>query len=105
MQRRETEKDAGFALSSSSALHRLKELLDHEKEALRLRGPDAGHSQNVAAVKIEIGRVKGLAPPKGQNSFRRNARTEQRSGSWSNTPLNQNPPRNKGRRTMGGAGG
>ena len=104
MQRRETEKQAGFAMSCSSALHRLNELLGHETEALRLRGPEAGHPQNVETVKIEIGRVKGLASPKGQNSFRGNGRTEQRPGSWSNTPLNPNPARNKGRRAMGRRG-
>jgi hypothetical protein len=46
MQRRETEKEAGLAASCSAALRRLHELLDHEKEALQLRGPDAGHSGN-----------------------------------------------------------
>lgn len=102
MKRRETEKAAGFAMSCSSALHRLNELLDHETEALRLRGPGAGHPANVEAVKIEIGRVKGLAAPKGQNSFP-NARTEQRQVSWSNAP--RNPARHRGRRTMGRAGG
>ena len=61
MKRQETEKEAGFAMSCSSALHRLNELLEHETEALRLRGPDSGHQENVQAVTIEIGRVKELA--------------------------------------------
>ena len=74
VQRRETEKQAGFAMSCSSALHRLNELLGHETEALRLRGPDAGHRENVDAVKIEIGRIKALAAAKGQSSSRKNAR-------------------------------
>ena len=103
MQRRETEKQAGFAMSRSSALHRLHELLAHETEALRLRGPGAGHAENIAAVKIEIGRVKGLAAPRGQNSFPGKARAGQRQGSWRDAP--RNPARNKGRRTMGRGGG
>ena len=61
MQRRETEKQAGFAMSCSSTLHRLNELLDHETEALRLRGPDSAHQANIEAVTREIGRVKGLS--------------------------------------------
>src|SRR4030095_13259206 len=50
-------------MSCSSALHRLNELLDHKTEALRLRTADAGHADNVEAVKIEIGRVKALHWP------------------------------------------
>jgi hypothetical protein len=108
MKRRETEKTAGFAMSCSSALHRLNELLAHETEALRLRGLDAGHPQNVEAVRMEIGRVKGLAGASGKNSFlgagrggHGQATGQQRS--WQNAP--RNPARNKGRRTMGRASG
>ena len=108
MKRRETEKTAGFAMSCSSALHRLNELLDYETEALRLSGPEAGHPQNVEAVRMEIGRVKGLAGATGKNSFPGAGRTGQgqatgQQRSWQNAP--RNPPRNKGRRTMGRAGG
>jgi hypothetical protein len=103
MQRRETEKKAGFATSCSAALQRLNELLEHESKALVLRGPDAGHSGNVAALKLEIGRVKALAAPRVQDSIPRYVRTEQRQASWRNTP--RNPARNKGRRTMGRASG
>lgn len=76
MQRRETEKEAGFAMSCSSALHRLRELLDHETEALRLRGPQTGHQENIDAVTIEIERVKKLTVARGQ--FHRGARTGQK---------------------------
>ena len=102
MQRRETEKAAGFTMSCSSALHRLNELLVRETEALRLRGPDSGHAENVHAVRIEIGRVKGLVAPRAQDSFLRYTRTEQRQVSWRNAP--RNPARNRGRRTMGRTG-
>jgi hypothetical protein len=60
MQRREMEKEAGLVASCSLALRKLHELLDHEKESLQLRGPEAGHPGNVEAVTIEIERVKGL---------------------------------------------
>ena len=106
MKRQATEKEAGFAMSRSSALHRLNELLEHETEALRLRGTDRGDQENVQAVTIEIGRVKGLAAPKlaapkFQGSSIQYTRSEQRS--WRNAP--RNPARNRGRRTMGRAGG
>ena len=105
MQRRETEKEAGFAMSCSSALHRLQELLAHETEALRLRGQASGHQQNIRAVTIEIGRLKGLSASTGQKPgpFPGNARDEQRRGSWQDAP--RGPGRNKGRRTMGRSGG
>lgn len=105
MQRRETEKKAGLAMSCSLALHRLHELLAHETDALRLRGPDSGHQENVQAVTIAIGRVKGLSALKSQNSnsFPRKARTRPRQVSWRNAP--RDPARNTGRRTMGRSGG
>ena len=103
LQRREAEKKAGFAASCSSALQRLDGLLDHESQALALHGPDAGHPGNVDALKLEIVRVKALSAPRTQESIPRYVHTEQRPVSWHNAP--QNPPRNKGRRTMGRAGG
>jgi len=103
MQRRETEKEAGFSMSCSSALHRLHELLVDETEALRLRGPDAGHPGNVDAVMAEIARVKGLCAVKGKHTFPGRARPGGRPATWQNAP--RSPARNKGRRTMGRAGG
>ena len=55
-----TENDAGMALARSAALHRLQELLDHETEALRLRGPASAHLGNVEAISAEIRRVRTL---------------------------------------------
>jgi hypothetical protein len=108
MQRRETEKEAGLAASCSSALRKLHELLDREKEVLQLHGAVAGHPANVDAVMVEIERVKRLAVVTGQGHPSRNAdraglRQESRQKSWHNAP--RNPARNKGRRTMGRAGG
>lgn len=103
MQRQAMEKEAGLAASRSSALRKLHELLDHEKEALQLRGPDAGHLENVEAVTIEIERVKGLSVTTSQGPAPRSAYPGQQKASWRNA--HRSPARNKGRRTMGRAGG
>ena len=102
MQRRESEKKAGFATSCGSSLQRLNELLDRESKTA-LGGPDAGHPGNVEALKLEIGRVKALAAPRAQESIPTYVPTGQRQVSWRDAP--RNPPRNKGRRNMGRAGG
>jgi len=108
MQRQVMEKEAGLQASCSSALRKLHELLDHEKEALQLHGAGTGHPANVEAVTIEIERVRRLAVITGQGHPSRNAdpaglRQVSRQKSWQNAP--RNPARNKGRRTMGRAGG
>ena len=103
MRRRETEKQSGFATSCSTALQRLSELLDHESKALVLPGPDAGQPGNIEALQLEIGRVKALAAPRAQESIPRYVRVEERQASWHNAA--RSPVRNKGRRTMGRAGG
>jgi len=103
MQRQEMEKNVGLAASCSSALRKLHEVLDHEKEALQLRGADAGHADNVAAVMIEIERVKALSVSPSQGPPARAAYPRQRNVAWQNA--HRSPARNKGRRTMGRAGG
>ena len=57
-----TETEAGMAMACSTALHRLQELLGHETEALRLRGPASTHLANIEAISAEIGRVRKLSP-------------------------------------------
>jgi predicted TIM-barrel enzyme len=103
VQRRAMEKEAGLAAASSSALRKLHELLDREKEALQLRGPATGHQGNVEAVTTEIERVKRLTVVRGQGPTRNAAYTGLRKASWRNA--HRSPARNKGRRTMGRAGG
>jgi bacterioferritin-associated ferredoxin len=103
MQRQEMEREAGLAASCSSALRKLHELLGHEREALQSRGADAGHPENVEALTIEIGRVKGLGITTSQGPASRSAYRGQRKVSWRNA--HRSPDRNKGRRTMGRAGG
>ncbi len=106
--RREMEKEAGRVASCSSALRKLHGLLEQEKEAAQSRGSDAGHPGNVQAVTIEIERVKKLAVITGQGPLSRHAdpaglRQVTRQKSWQDA--RRNPARNKGRRTMGRAGG
>ena len=102
-QRQAMEKNAGLGASCSSALRKLHELLEREKEALQLHGQDAGHRENVETVTLEIERVKGLAANKGRNSFPGNGSAGRRQLTWRNA--HRSPPRNKGRRTMGRTGG
>ena len=47
MHRQGTEKESGLAAACSEALRKLHALLEQEKEALQLNGPDAGYSANV----------------------------------------------------------
>lgn len=108
LKRQEMEKVAGLAASCGSALRQLHELLDREKEALQLRGPDARHAANVDAVTTEIERVKRLVVITAQghptgNTDRAGLRQALRQKSWQNA--RRNPARNKGRRTMGRTGG
>ena len=108
LHRQAIERDAGLAAACSSALRKLHELLEREKEALQFHGTDAGNRASVDAVMIEVDRVKKLAAATGQGPLHRNTdrtglRQESGQKSWQNAP--RNPARNKGRRTMGRTGG
>lgn len=102
-QRQAMEHEAGAAAASSGALRRLHELLASERQSLQSRGPETRHPANIDAVTIEIERVKGLARFAGVDVPGKNTRPEPRQVSPQNET--RNPPRNKGRRTMGRAGG
>ena len=101
--RRGTQKEAGLAASCSAALRKLHELLDREKEALQQPGPAAGQPGNIEAVTIEIERVKALGVVTGQGPAPRHSFPSPQKASWQDA--RRNPGRNKGRRTMGRAGG
>jgi hypothetical protein len=103
MQRQALEKNAGLGASCSSALRKLHELLEREKEALQLHGPDAGRPENVETVTLEIERVKRVAVVTSQRPASKGTYPGQQKASWRNA--HRSPPRNKGRRTMGRAGG
>ena len=103
MRRRQAEKEAGLAGSCSSALRKLRELLELETESLQLSGREAGNPQNVEAVTIEIERVKGLAVVTAPGPAVRSPYPAGRKSKWRDA--HRSPARNKGRRTMGRAGG
>jgi hypothetical protein len=103
-QRQALEQEAGVAAALSGALRRLHELLDGGRQSLQLRGPQAGHPANVDTVAAEIERVKGLARfAKPDLVPVQSARPEPRQISLRSET--RNPPRNKGRRTMGRTSG
>lgn len=103
VQRQATEKEAGTAAACAVALRRLEELLDREKEALRLHGPDTDHPANIEAVTFEISKLKTLAGAKSRLSLPDRANR----GPQQITPraAPRRPLRNRGRRTMGRSGG
>jgi hypothetical protein len=103
MSRREAEKEAGLAASCSSALRKLHELLERETETRRQRGGAAGQPGNVEALAAEIERVKGRAPATERGPPARNSFPDRKKESWQDAQ--RNPAKNKGRRTMGRAGG
>lgn len=102
-QRQAMEQETGAAAATSGALRRLHELLESERASLQSRGPQAGHPENVDAVTTEIERVKGLARIASPNAPAKTTRPEPRQVSLRSET--RNPPRNKGRRTMGRTGG
>lgn len=108
LQRQAMEKEAGLAAACGSALRKLHALLEHEKAALQAQGADAGHPANADVVRVEIERVKKLSVIMGQGPPHRNAghaglRQASRQKSWQDAQ--RSPARNRGRRTMGRAGG
>lgn len=96
------EQDDGAAAARSGALRRLQALLDDVRAALHSQGPDAGNFANIDAVTTEIERVKkhGAIMDRALSRDRRPEPRQVALRSGTRTP-----PRNKGRRTMGRAGG
>ena len=101
MYRQEAQKEAGLAAACSEALHKLHELLEREKAAMQLQGPDNGHPANIEAVMHHIQRVKKLAAGQDHRNPKR-ARFGQQRPPWSAGA--RNPARSKGRRAMGRRG-
>lgn len=102
MHRQETEKEMGLAAACSEALRKLHELLERERGAQQLHGPDTRHPANIEAVTTEIKRIQKMAGVRSQAPIPKNPRPGQHQVSVrSGTRI---PPRNKGRRTMGRRG-
>ena len=106
MHRQGTEKESGLAAACSEALRKLQALLEQEKEALQLHGPDTVYAINVEAVTNEINRVQSMVGGKGQGQGAMSASARPRG---QKTPRPDKPPhnspRNRGRRTIGRTGG
>jgi hypothetical protein len=103
MHRQGTEQESGLAVACSEALRKLQALLEQEKEALRVHGPDSVHAINVEAVANQIRRVQSMSGGKSQGAMPRNARP--RAPQAPRPEKAHNAPRNRGRRTMGRGGG
>lgn len=101
--RQGTEKELGLAAACSEALRKLQALLEQEKANLALNMQDAVSQANVDAVENEYRRIQSMAGIKGQGSGPRNARPREQQGPRPDNA--HNPPRNRGRRTMGRNGG
>ena len=104
MHRQGTEKESGLAVACTEALRKLHQLLEQEKEALQMHGPDTVSAANVEAVSNEITRIQAMAGLKSQgpmpaNTRRRGAQPVPRADKPHNSP------RNRGRRPMGRTGG
>lgn len=104
MHRQGTEKESGLAVSCSEALRKLQQLLEQEKEALQLHGPETVSAANVEVVANEIRRIQAMSGIRGQGPMPRNVRPGgERQAPRVDKP--HNSPRNRGRRTMGRTGG
>lgn len=110
MHRQGTEKESGLAAACSEALRKLQALLDQEKQALQLHGPDTVYAINVEAVTNEINRVQSMVGGRGQGQGQgqgpgvpqRNARPRGQKPPRPDKP--HNAPRNRGRRAIGRSG-
>jgi len=102
MHRQESAKVAGLATACNEALRRLNEMLHHEQEAVQRHGPGTRHPANVEALTAAIDRVKKLAGAGGKGArVHVRSQVQKRVAPSGST---YQPPRNKGRRTMGRRG-
>jgi len=103
MHRQESAKMAGLEAACNEALRKLHEILHREQEAAQLHGPGTLHPANVRALTAAIEKVKKLAgaPSKGAGRVHRPGQGQKRV---SPPGAPHQPPRNKGRRTMGRRG-
>lgn len=103
-QRLDMQQTAGLEASCNSALRKLHELLEREKDALQQSGPEAGDPDKIDAVMKELDRVKQLAAGMARAPSGRKGFFPTRKASWRGGEP-RSAGRNRGRRTMGRAGG
>ena len=103
MLRQDAEKHGGGVASpGSEALRKLHELRDREQKALQEAEHKAVHHANLEALAVEIRKVQHLAGTANRNPEQRNSRP--RPPQQARKEGAHNPPRNKGRRSMGRQG-
>ena len=100
--RQESAKTAGLATACNEALRKLNEMLHHEQEAAQRHGEGTRHPANVTAVTAAIDKVKKLAGAGNKGARVPLEGRRQKRIPPSGAPYQ--PPRNKGRRTMGRRG-
>ena|SRR5689334_13010480 len=103
MHRKEMQKETGVIGSGNEALRRLHELLEHERHALQLHGPGAGHPANIEAVAAEIEKVKALTGVGNEDGVGGHV-SAQRDKPTPPSSATHHLLRSKGRRTMGRKG-
>ena len=102
MHRQESAKVAGLATACNEALRKLHEMLHQEQDAVQRHGAGTRHPANVEALTAAIDKVKNLA---GAGSKGARVPMQGHGQKWV-APLGtpHQPPRNRGRRTMGRRG-
>jgi hypothetical protein len=103
MHRQESAKMSGLESACNEALRKLHEILHSEQEAAQLHGPGTLHPANVRALTAAIEKVKKLAGAPSKGAGRVHRPGQGRKG-VSPPGAPHQPPRNKGRRTMGRRG-
>ena len=99
MHRQAMEHDSGSdtAPARGEALRKLNELLARERDALQSHGPGGRHSANVAAVTLELAKVRNSPEP----SAARAGYSRRTQLALSQPGASRSFPRHKGRRTTG----
>jgi hypothetical protein len=103
LHRQESVKVAGLSTACNEALRKLHEILGQEQEAVQRHGPGTRHPANIRALAAAIEKVKKLAGAgsKGAGGVHMPG-PRQKKVPPPGAP--HQPPRNKGRRTMGRRG-
>jgi hypothetical protein len=94
----EHDSGSGAAPARNEALRKLNELLAHEREALQANGPGGRHPANIAAVMLELVKVRNSPDP---SAARAGYARRIQWGQVSQPGASRNFSRHKGRRTMG----
>jgi hypothetical protein len=103
LQRQESAKVAGLAAACNEALRKLHEILGQEQEAVQRHGAGTRHPANIKALTAAIEKVKKLAGAGSKPTGRVHV-PGQRQKRVPPPGAAHQPPRNRGRRTMGRRG-